>query len=147
MPESIRIARTDEEIAACFPAMRELRDRLDLDEFMNRVRNTNRSGTYSLVYRLEGSRVVAVAGFRILENFAWGRFLYVDDLVTMADARSKGHGAAILRWLEIYAAEHGCAALHLDSGMHRRDAHRFYDREGFARTSIHFAKPIDENRD
>jgi hypothetical protein len=32
--------------------------------------------------------------------------------------------------------------LHLDSGVQRLDAHRFYDREGFDRTCIHFAKHI-----
>ena len=39
----------------------------------------------------------AVAGFRIGENLAWGRFLYVDDLVTRAAApraraRRRGDG-------------------------------------------------------
>lgn len=146
MPESIRIASTDEEIAACFPVMQELREHLGFDDFMTRARDSYRSGTYQLVCRLDGPRVVAVAGFRFLENFAWGRFLYVDDLVTLADARSKGHGRALIRWLENFAADRGCVALHLDSGMQRLDAHRFYDREGFARTAIHFAKPIEASQ-
>ncbi|WP_363928505.1 hypothetical protein [Thiobacillus sp. 0-1251] len=41
----------------------------------------------------ETDGVVAVAGFRVGDNFAWGRFLYVDDLVTHPAHRSKGYGA------------------------------------------------------
>lgn len=143
MKSEIRIATTDAEIAACFPVMNELRPHLVHDAFVARVRSQAHSGGYRIVSRSIDGKVVAVAGFRILENLAWGRFLYVDDLVSSAKARSNGHGAAILRWLESYAAENGCARLHLDSGVQRLDAHRFYDREGFSRICIHFAKPID----
>ena len=31
---------------------------------------------------------------RLGENLAWGRYLYVDDLVTLPAQRSLGHGAA-----------------------------------------------------
>jgi len=139
----IRLAGTDDEIAACFPVMHELRPHLVSDAFVALVRSQERSGGYRIVSRSIDGEVVAVAGFRILENLAWGRFLYVDDLVTSAKARSNGHGSALLRWLESCAAENGCTRLHLDSGVQRLDAHRFYDRESFARLCIHFAKPID----
>ena len=85
----------------------------------------------------------AVAGFRILENLAWGRFLYVDDLVTRSDARSHGHGARLLRWLRRLARSEGCIELHLDSGVQRVDAHRFYEREGLRRSSYHFSMALD----
>ncbi|MBI1325913.1 GNAT family N-acetyltransferase [bacterium] len=139
----IRLAGTDAEIAACFPVMHELRPHLVCDTFVDRVRSQERSGGFRIVSRSIDGQVVAVAGFRILDNLAWGRLLYVDDLVTSANARSNGHGSALLQWLESYAAENGCARLHLDSGVQRLDAHRFYDREGFARLCIHFAKPVE----
>ena len=40
--------------------------------------------------------VLAVAGFRALENLSAGRVLYVDDLVTDEARRSAGHGAQLL---------------------------------------------------
>jgi len=147
MIDTIRIAETDSEIAGCFAVMRELRPHLaDSESFVIRVREQQRHGGYRLAYRSAESGVAAVAGFRILENLASGRILYVDDLVTLAAARSRGHGAAMLRWLEAYAADDGCVSLQLDSGMHRVDAHRFYDREGYARIALHFAKCLETNR-
>lgn len=138
---NIRIATTDAEIAACFPVMRELRPHIAKDEFLSRVRHQQNTG-YRLAFVQEADAVVAVAGFRIGENLAWGRFMYVDDLVTLPAHRSRGHGARLLSWLRQQAAGEGCQQLHLDSGMQRKDAHRFYEREGMAITGFHFAERI-----
>lgn len=77
---------------------------------------------------------------------AWGRFLYVDDLVTLAEHRSKGYGATLLSWLRQQAAKEGCAQMHLDSGTQRQQAHRFYEREGMAMASFHFVDTVVANK-
>jgi GNAT superfamily N-acetyltransferase len=86
---------------------------------------------------------VAVAGFRLLENLAWSRFLYVDDLVTLASHRSRGHGQQVLEWLIAQAREQRCDELHLDSGVQRFGAHRFYLANRLNITSHHFALRLD----
>jgi GNAT superfamily N-acetyltransferase len=68
--------------------------------------------------------------------------MYVDDLVTLPTHRSKGFGSALLNWLRQHARHEGCAELHLDSGMQRKDAHRFYEREGMTIAGLHFAQSI-----
>lgn len=139
---STRLAATDAEIIACYPVMRTLRPHLAGSEaFLRRVRQQAGAG-YRLAYVQAPEGVVAVAGFRIAENLAWGRFLYVDDLVTLPDQRSKGHGARLLVWLRERAVDEGCQQLHLDSGIQRKDAHRFYAREGMTMTSLHFAELV-----
>ena len=90
--------------------------------------------------------VVAVAGFRVGENLAWGHFLYVDDLVTHPAHRSKGYGAKLLSWLKEYAAKEGCLQLHLDTGVHRIKAQRFYEREGMTMAGFHFFENIAPNK-
>jgi GNAT superfamily N-acetyltransferase len=97
---------------------------------------------YRLAYVEDASRVAAVAGFRILECLAWGKFLYVDDLVTDEGSRSKGHGRELLRWLAAHAREKGCAELHLDSGVQRFGAHRFYLSRRMEIRSHHFVLPL-----
>ena len=91
--------------------------------------------------RAEGDPV-AVAGFRLGESLAWGRYLYVDELVTLPEARSRGYGAALLAWLADFGRARGAAQLHLDSGKHRVDAHRFYEREGLVASSLHFRRSL-----
>ena len=137
----IGIAESESEIAACYGVMCQLRPHVPEEDFLCRVREQARAG-YRLAYVENAGQPVAVAGFRISENLAWGRFLYVDDLVTRADCRSQGQGAALLSWLKAYAVRQGCAQLHLDSGLQRKDAHRFYEREGMDVTGYHFAQVL-----
>lgn len=137
----IKIASSDAEVAACYPVMRALRPHVDENAFVARVRAQEKSG-YRLAYLEAGDGPVAVAGFRFQENLAHGRFLYVDDLVTLSIHRSCGHGAKLLSWLEDLAKKEGCAQLHLDSGVQRKEAHRFYEREGMEKVSVHFRKRI-----
>lgn len=141
---SIHLATTDTEIAACYSVMRELRPHIAEEQFLSRVRSQEGAG-YRLAYIQETTGVVAVAGFRVGENLAWGRFLYVDDLVTLPGQRSKGHGAKLLSWLKEQAAKEGCEQLHLDSGIQRKEAHRFYEREGMTMASFHFVEKIAPN--
>ena len=138
---NIRIATTDAEIAACYPVMRELRSHIAEDQFLSRVRSQESSG-YRLAFLEEAGSVVAVAGFRIGENLAWGRFLYVDDLVTRASHRSNGLGSRLLFWLREQAVKEGCVQIHLDSRIQRKDAHRFYEHAGMKMASLHFVENI-----
>ncbi len=138
---NIHIATTDAEIVACHSVMRELRPQVPEEQFLSRVRSQEGAG-YRLACIRGPAGVVAVAGFRVGENLAWGRFLYVDDLVTLPGQRSKGHGASLLSWLKGQAAKEGCGQMHLDSGIQRKEAHRFYEREGMALASLHFVARI-----
>jgi GNAT superfamily N-acetyltransferase len=139
---NIRIAETDEEIAGCFEVMSELRPHVGAEEFVRRVRRQRETAGYELVFLEEGGRARAVAGVRISECLAWGRFLYVDDLVTMGGERSRGHGQKLFDWLLRHAEERGCEEFHLDSGVQRFGAHRFYLRNRMEIIAHHFALRI-----
>jgi len=140
----IQLATSDAQIAACHPVMQVLRPHLAAAEFVDRVRRQQQQG-YRLAFCQTADGVIVVAGFRLGENMAWGRFLYVDDLVTLPDQRSRGYGGRLLDWLREHARAEGCEQLHLDSGMQRRDAHRFYEREGLSATGLHFAERLDHS--
>lgn len=141
---AIRIVETPAEIEQCFPVMAQLRPQLERAEFVTRVRR-QMAGGYRLAVLSADNSVKAVAGYRITENLAWGRFLYVDDLVTDQAARSQGYGKALLAWLTGQARQNGCAQLHLDSGAQRKDAHRFYLREDMENAGFHFSMQLDHD--
>lgn len=142
---NVELATTKEQREACIPVMRELRTHLDEQELARRIERQSENG-YRLAYLRDGDSIVAVAGFRLGEALAWGTFLYVDDLVTSEALRSKGYGQRLLSWLKAYAIEQGCTQIHLDSGLQREDAHRFYRREGMANTGYHFAEGLLPNK-
>ncbi|MBF2049903.1 MAG: GNAT family N-acetyltransferase [Elainella sp. C42_A2020_010] len=148
----IALADSQLELEHCFPIMQGLRPHvISVEEFIKRVQQQQQEYGYRLAYlKVEDSKrndqadglapdtIKAVAGFRISENLAWGKFLYVDDLVTAATERSKGHGEQLIHWLIDYARQHQCQSFQLDSGVQRFAAHRFYFRHRLEITSYHF---------
>jgi GNAT superfamily N-acetyltransferase len=133
--------------ALAFPAMQALRPHYaDEGAFVERVDEIQRAEGYRLVgiFEDELPHAVAVAGFRVGHMLAWGRFLYVDDLSTLPEARRQGHGRRLVEWLAEEGRRLGCEQLHLDSGVtaDRYGAHRLYLNSGLAITSHHFARRL-----
>lgn len=142
MPE-IALAQSNAELERCFPLIQTLRLHLtNAEEFIQQVQRQQQYG-YQLAYLEEAAQIKAIAGFRLSECLAWGKFLYVDDLITAEAERSKGYGEFLFQWLLDYAARHQCASFQLDSGVQRFAAHRFYFRQRLEITSYHFARKLD----
>ncbi len=141
----IALANSDADLRRCFPVMHELRTHLDLESYLAQVKRQADTDRYQTAYLEEDGQVCAVAGFRLMETLAWGKIVYVDDLVTLATDRSKGYGDRLLDWLVEFARTHGCAQFHLDSGVQRHGAHRFYLRKRMDITAYHFAMKLGES--
>ncbi|OUL28144.1 GNAT family N-acetyltransferase [Nostoc sp. 106C] len=134
----ITLAKSDAEIERCFAIIQALRPHLIASEFVSRIKRQEQQG-YQLAYLEDEASIKAVAGFRIAESLSWGKFLYVDDLVTQESDRSQGYGTNLLNWLLDYAKANACEQLHLDSGVQRFAAHRFYFKQRLEIRAYHFA--------
>ena len=141
--QTIREADTDELILRCFPVMHELRPHVGREDFLARVRRQMAAG-YRIAFLEEDGEVRAAAGYRIVEMLAWGNAMYVDDLVTAAASQGRGYGSRLFDWLIAKARDLGCDQFHLDSGVLRFAAHRFYLHKGMDITSHHFAMKLRE---
>src|SRR5205823_6077770 len=95
------------------------------DEFVQRIARQRAQG-YHLGYLDGDSKIRALAGYRFFDTLAWGRICYVDDLITDSENRSQTFGRTLFDWVMARAGEAGCEQFHLDSGVQRFDAHRFY---------------------
>jgi GNAT superfamily N-acetyltransferase len=135
---TIRIAESDEDLRRVSAVLLQLRPAFDRDSLVERIKEQMGSG-YRVAFEESAGEVLCVAGFVVGRKLAWGKHVYVDDLVTADTRRSQGAGARMMEWLKRFAREQGCSQLHLDSGVQRFGAHRFYLREGFDITSHHFA--------
>lgn len=139
----IAIADTSDDIHRCFRVMRELRTHIsDEENFVQRVLRQQKQG-YRLAFLESEGEVRAVAGYRFLESLFSDKNLYVDDLVTRDNDRSRGFGGELLDWLIERARENGCESLELDSGVQRFDAHRFYFRKRMSISSYHFRIKVE----
>ncbi|GLS00665.1 hypothetical protein GCM10007859_06730 [Brevundimonas denitrificans] len=95
-----------------------------------------------LVQLVDQGEVRAIGLWRVFETTYCGRRLEIEDLVSSEAHRSRGYGAALLRWFDARAAALDCQTTTLHSAVHRDRAHRFYFREGFHIMGFHFSRKL-----
>lgn len=139
---NIALAISDTDLTRCFPVVAQLRPHLSQDHYFRQVLRQRQEG-YRLAYLEDNGAVHSVAGFRIMEMLAFGKILYVDDLVSADNQRSKGYGGKLFDWLVEHAKANSCTQLQLDSGVHRFAAHRFYLMKRMEISSHHFALKLN----
>ena len=137
----ISVARSDQEIDACYPVMSQLRPRIPRDRFVARVRELAAATGLTLAC-LDDAGIKAVAGYRVSDWLAGGRYLEIEDLVTADGERSRGYGGALFDWLLAAAARERCLQVRLVSHVRRVDAHRFYQRKGMTLEAHYFSMNV-----
>jgi GNAT superfamily N-acetyltransferase len=143
MKSKITIAQSDQEILDCYSVIAELRPHIQPDEFLPMVKRLSEIAGFQLAYLTKGE-IKAVAGFRISEWLAGGKYLEIEDFVVKIGERSKGHGGELFEWLVEYARMNGCRQVRLVSRVSRPDAHRFYLRKGMSLEAHYFSLDLKE---
>ena len=141
---AVRHADTEAQLRACWPVMRELRPHLDSAEDMLARMARMRGQSYRVLAVWRGEEVLALAGYRMEENLVYGRFLYIDDLVTRESARGQQWGERLIHETTRIAEDAGCARLVLDTALANALAQRFYFRQGLLTGAMRFAKVLTQ---
>ncbi len=94
---------------------------------------------HCLVGELDG-QLVCTCIMTIIPNLTRGARPYslVENVVTHADFRNRGLGAQLMQHTLQLAWDSGCYKVMLLSGLHREEAHRFYERVGFEKRRVGF---------
>ena len=111
-------------------------------EVAQRLAAMEREGRLVLVAELGGQAVgcLSTSVMRVLHRPApVGR---ISMLVVDAAVRGQGIGAALVRAAERALAAAGCRLVEVTSNQQRVDAHRFYERLGYERTSVRLAREL-----
>ena len=83
-----------------------------------------------LVAEVPGGELVGiVSAYLDLNSVRFGLRCWVEDLAVAPSRRSAGIGKALLDGAKAWAKEHGATHLELDTGLARKDAQHFYERE------------------
>lgn len=138
MTHDIAHAETDDQIAATFEVMQQLRPHLEKTRYVPMIRSLMASDGLKLLVLSEENVVRAVASYRVMNMLYCGSLIYIDDLVADERVRSRGHGAKLIARLKEIGRSLGCSEIQLISRVTREQAHRFYFREGFGIECFHF---------
>lgn len=143
MALSIKELQSKEEILKAFPIMKQLRTHLDEKAYLELVAEAQEKDRYKLFALFDDNKIVAVTGIKPMITLYYGRFVWVCDLVTVENLRSKGYGEKLLTHVHEWAKENNYETVALSSGLQRLDAHRFYeDKMEYDRVSFVFKKSV-----
>ena len=134
----VQLLESVNDLEAIAKVIIQLRSEYTVDTLITQIKKQQKAG-YQLAYVKSDKDILGVAGFVVGEKLAWGKHIYIDDLVTNEQCRSTGVGSFLIAWFKLYCKELGCTQLHLDSGIQKFPAHRFYLRNRFNIASHHFS--------
>jgi GNAT superfamily N-acetyltransferase len=111
-------------------------------EVADRLASMEAEGRAVLVAERDGAVVgcLTTSIMRVLHRPApVGR---ISMMVVEEALRGQGIGAALVRAAEETLAAHGCYMVEVTSNLRRTEAHRFYEKLGYERTSVRLAKEL-----
>ena len=95
----------------------------------------------------ESDRIVGFVHVAAVSSLLSEGYAEVLGLVVLRDQRRRGIGRVLVRAAEQWSMRAGFNRVRLRSGAQRGDAHRFYERIGYARSRASFAfqRTLDEH--
>lgn len=124
---AIKELQSKNEIIEVFPVIKQLRTHLDENTYLELVLEAKEKDRYKMFALYDDGELVAVTGFKPMTTLYYGRFVWVCDLVTDTNKRSKGYGEKLLTYVHEWAKKNNYESVALSSGLQRTDAHRFYE--------------------
>lgn len=139
----IKEIKSKNEIVEAFPVMKQLRTHLDVNSYLELVLDAQENDRYQMFALVDEGEIVAVIGFKPMITLYYGRFVWICDLVTDMNNRSKGYGKQLLTYVHRWAKDNNYETVALSSGLQREDAHRFYEeRMNYDKVSYVFKKSL-----
>jgi GNAT superfamily N-acetyltransferase len=92
-----------------------------------------------------GAGVVGVAGATLGRYYEKdGVYARLVVLAVSSTSQGLGIGSQLVEAIELWAANKGVREVFVNSGLHRIEAHAFYERCGYSRTGFRFVKQLND---
>lgn len=98
----------------------------------------------SFIYVLEDDEGIGFVHGCVFNTF-WmsGKTCYVSSLYVKDEYRKKGYGKMLIEYIKRHAIENEYKAIILDSGFPRKEAHDFYENNGFEKSCYGFEQILE----
>jgi GNAT superfamily N-acetyltransferase len=135
----IRECKTNEEIISTSCVMRQLRPHISESEYCHQILSLIQKENFRLFAAYDRSnQCIGAVGFQLQNRLSLGKIIYIADLVTDENHRSQGIGSQLINFVKQEADQQQIDAIVLDSGLQRKQAHKFYEQHGYKAVSYSF---------
>ncbi len=101
------------------------------------------SASHLLLVAEEEGQIIGLLHLRMeFQLHHCGTVAEIIELIVSREVRSKGIGAALLKAAREQAIQHHCIQFEVTSNQKRKQAHRFYQREGLEQTHIKMTEAL-----
>ena len=108
-----------------------------------RLRRSLGSESTCFLLAQSAAEVIGLLSAELVPYFPSGSMICrITSLVVSAHHRGQSVGEELLAGAAEFARKHHCSGIEITSAEHRLDAHRFYQRLGFSRTSFRFFQAL-----
>lgn len=116
----------------------------DLDRYLAAFDAMGQEGGNTLIVAEGDGRVLATYQLTVISGLSLSaaRRAQIEAVRVDASLRGQGAGAALMADAEARARAAGATLMQLTSNASRTDAHRFYEKLGYAPSHIGFKKPL-----
>lgn len=132
----VKELKTLEEMFAVFDVLAHMYPNMSRPEYEAILPERVETG-YRMLGVFDGEKCICSAGFWISYRFYCGKFIQLDNMVTLPDARSKGVGKLVVDFIKNTGKSDGCKKVLVDTYVENFSAHRFFLREGFIIRGYH----------
>lgn len=116
---------------------------VSVDDLALRIKQMLYDRHYCIFVAENNNEVIAFIGMYIGLAFEYsGKIARIIALAVKKEYQRKGIGAKLLQTAESYLKENYVELIAVNSGLHRIEAHRFYEKQGFYKKGYRFAKAV-----
>jgi len=134
---------TDEDAAAVAVLITQLGYPTTAEEMRSRLRRIAADAQYVSLVALEHTEVVGFLGMAFGLHYEYdGSYARIVALSVAPQMQGKGIGTELVTAAENIARSRGASMCIVNSGTHRTETHKFYEKRGFSWRSKGFYKPL-----
>jgi GNAT superfamily N-acetyltransferase len=97
---------------------------------------------YLCVGIFDEEKLVGICGLWILTKYYVGKHIELDNVMILPEYQSQNIGHALMNWVDDFAKEQGCVASELNCYIGNKEAHKFWEKEGYEVIALHFQKGL-----
>ena len=137
---SIEIIKS-ENIEIIIPLLQKLNSSISEEVLRERI-DEMLSNNYECVGVFEGDKLIGISGIWILTKYYVGKHVEPDNVYILEEYQGKGIGELMMNWIFDYAKSKGCVASELNCYVGNKNAHRFWENQGYKKIAYHFQREL-----